>query len=134
MAVQKINVLIDDVTGDEGAETAEFLSPIDGKPYVIDVTDDTLDAINRDLDEVAVAEAEKDEAIAAAQAAFDAVVTTKTGWFMEVARPKRGTRKASATDGKGAEIRQWAKDNGIEVSERGRLSAEVRAQFYAAQA
>src|SRR3954464_5606823 len=36
-------------------------------------------------------------------------------------------RGRSATDS--ADIRAWAKDNGYEVSERGRISAEVRAAY-----
>ncbi|MCQ9162589.1 MULTISPECIES: Lsr2 family protein [unclassified Arthrobacter] len=32
-----------------------------------------------------------------------------------------------------AEIRTWAKDNGYEVHERGRIQAEIRNAYYAAQ-
>lgn len=39
----------------------------------------------------------------------------------------RGRGGRSATDS--ADIRAWAKENGYEVSERGRISAEVRAAY-----
>jgi len=42
--------------------------------------------------------------------------------------PSRG-RKAAATSGDGAsakEIRDWARENGYDVPERGRVSADVR--------
>ncbi len=45
---------------------------------------------------------------------------------------RRGTRKARPTGPSTAEIRDWAVKNGHQVSDRGRISAEVRAAFEAA--
>mgnify|MGYP003297761610 CR=1 FL=1 len=47
--------------------------------------------------------------------------------------PAGGTAKASAPDGPAAsEIRTWARENGFDVPERGRVSAEVREAYAAA--
>lgn len=44
----------------------------------------------------------------------------------------RGGRPASATSGRTAEIREWAKKNGHSVSERGRIPSPVIEAFEAA--
>jgi hypothetical protein len=52
------------------------------------------------------------------------------------ARGRRGGRGGGGRGRKGAsnaaDIRAWARDNGYEVSERGRVPAEVRAAYEAA--
>ncbi len=51
------------------------------------------------------------------------------------AAPRRGRKSSSsaATDGPSArEIRDWARSNGHDVPDRGRVSAEVREAFAAA--
>ena len=42
-------------------------------------------------------------------------------------RPRAGSSRSSAGD-----IREWAKANGFEVSERGRISSEVREAYASA--
>src|SRR6478735_118406 len=46
------------------------------------------------------------------------------------AAPRRGGRRAAANEGTSAkEIREWARSNGFDVPERGRVSAEVRSAY-----
>ncbi len=47
-------------------------------------------------------------------------------------RPSQGRRKASADGVDTTEVRQWARGQGIEVSDRGRVPAELVARFKAA--
>ncbi len=50
-----------------------------------------------------------------------------------VGRASRAGRRSARSAGPSAgEIRDWAKSQGLEVSERGRISAEVRAAYEAA--
>jgi len=57
--------------------------------------------------------------------------------FIEHARkvsrgPERRTARASAGRRRGGEVRAWAKDHGLTVSERGRIPASVIEQYQAA--
>ncbi len=46
-------------------------------------------------------------------------------------RPARGGRRASADGHNSTEIREWAKAQGIEVKDRGRVPAELVVKFKA---
>ena len=109
---QKVNiVLIDDIDQTDAEETVTF--GLDGKEYAID-----LNAKN-------------------ASALRDALAP-----YVGHARPVIGGRrrrspgsstKSAAGGGTAAsEIRAWARDNGFDVPERGRVSAEVRDAYAAA--
>jgi hypothetical protein len=57
--------------------------------------------------------------------------------FIEHARragrgPRRGPGRSASSRERSADIRAWAKDQGIAVSERGRIPASVVAQYEAA--
>ncbi len=47
-------------------------------------------------------------------------------------RVSQNGRKASANSTSNAEVRAWAKANGLEVNERGRIPASIIAQYQAA--
>lgn len=47
-------------------------------------------------------------------------------------RPTRGGRRASGNGLSAVEVREWAKTQGIDVKDRGRVSAELAAKFKAA--
>ena len=47
-------------------------------------------------------------------------------------RPRRGAGRSASGRERSADIRAWAKDQGIAVSERGRIPASVVAQYEAA--
>ncbi|QKW38231.1 Lsr2 family protein [Actinomadura sp. NAK00032] len=104
---QKVRIIMtDDLDGGEAAETVSFA--IDGRTYEIDLSEDNARKLRSTLHS-----------------------------YMESGRRLKGTRgavPARAAHGRerGAEIRQWAKDQGIEINERGRIPATVIAQYEAA--
>ena len=107
---QKVQVvLIDDIDGGDATETVTF--GLDGVTYEIDLS------------------------TAHAGELRDALAQwighgRKVGARASAARPARPGRRAAASDAHA--IREWAKGRGLAVSERGRISAEVRAAFEAA--
>ena len=102
---QKVNiVLIDDLDGSEATETISF--GLDGTTYEIDLNDSNAAAL-RDALAGYIGHARK------------------VG-----ASPRRGRRSAGSSGGPSAkEIRDWARENGYDVPDRGRVSAEVREAF-----
>lgn len=110
MAQRVVVLLEDDLDGTQIAEgkgeTVSFA--LDGKEYEIDLVNKNATALRKAL---------------APYVEVAAKVGRKTG--------TRGKRTTVASDTKA--IREWAAANGIEVSERGRISSEVRAKFEAAQ-
>ena len=108
---QKVHiVLIDDIDQSDAEETVTF--GLDGKEYAID-----LNAKN-------------------ASALRDALAP-----YVGHARPVSGrsNRRSASTSSRAAsggpapsEIRAWARENGFDVPERGRVSAEVREAYAAA--
>ena len=104
---QKVHiVLIDDIDQTDAEETVTF--GLDGKEFAID-----LNAKN-------------------ARQLRDALAP-----YVAHARPVngRGARRSAAKAAGGAapsEIRAWARENGFDVPERGRVAAEVREAYAAA--
>lgn len=101
MATRTITQYVDDLTGEELAEgkgeTVSF--GLDGKHYEIDLSDKNAKELRKVLDRyVGVAHR----------------VGTKTG--------RRGKRTSVTNTG---EIREWARQNGFNVPDRGRLPKEV---------
>jgi hypothetical protein len=107
---QKVSiVLVDDLDGSQADETVSF--GLDGTSYEIDLND-TNAATLRDA------------------------LSGYIGHGRKVgAAPRRG-RKSSAAPAAGGpsarEIRDWARSNGHDVPDRGRVSAEVREAYAAA--
>ena len=105
---QKVDVtFIDDLDGSEAAGTVTFA--LDGRAYEIDLSDDNAARLRDSL------------------ATFVAAARRSGG------TPRKG-RTPRATDGDGparanreetAAIRTWARENGHEVSERGRIPKAV---------
>ena len=107
---QKVNiVLVDDIDGSEATETVSF--GLDGTSYEIDLNDKNAAALREAL-------------------------SGYVGHGRKVGAASRRGRKAAATSASGGtsarEIRDWARSNGYEVPDRGRVSADVRAAFEAA--
>ncbi|HSE10707.1 MAG TPA: Lsr2 family protein [Nocardioidaceae bacterium] len=106
---QRVNViLVDDIDGDDASETVSF--GLDGVDYEIDLNEGNATALR--------------EALAR---------------YIEAGRRVGGRRRkgkaAAAGAGTGpsaADIREWARANGWDVPERGRVSAEVREAYAAA--
>lgn len=102
---QKVNiVLVDDLNGSEATETVTF--GLDGTTYEIDLNDKNAAAL-RD------------------------VLSGYIGHGRKVgAAARRGRRTAATASGPSAkEIRDWARANGHDVPDRGRVSAEVREAY-----
>ena len=105
---QKIHIVLeDDLDGSEATETVSF--GLDGTSYEIDLNEKNAAAL-RDALAIYVGHGRK---VGAA--------------------PRRGRRSAASSAGPSAkEIRDWARANGHEVPDRGRVSAEVREAYAAA--
>ncbi|MFJ9415423.1 MULTISPECIES: Lsr2 family protein [unclassified Streptomyces] len=104
---QKVQVLlVDDLDGGEADETVTF--SLDGKSYEIDLT---------------VANAEK---LRESLADF-----VKAGRRTGGRAAGRGKARAASAGGSGdtAKIRAWAKENGYNVNDRGRVPADIREAF-----
>ena len=113
---QKINVtLVDDIDGGEAAETVEFA--LDGTRYEIDLSAGNAQAL-RDAFAPFVA--------AARRAGRGASAPSSSGG----SRRRRGSTSMDRSQVQ--HIRQWARDNGIKVSERGRIGADVLEKYQAA--
>ena len=103
---QRVNVvLVDDIDGDDASETVSFA--LDGVDYEIDLSEGNAEALR--------------EALARYTAAGRRVG----------GRRRKGQRVAAGGDTgpSAADVRQWARENGWDVPERGRVSAEVREAY-----
>ena len=106
---QKVNiVLVDDLDGSEADETVTF--GLDGTTYEIDLNDSNAAALREAL-------------------------SGYVGHARKVTGGARRGRKASVSSASGTntkDVREWAKAQGMEVSERGRISADVQQAYDAA--
>src|SRR3954470_21068115 len=103
---QKVNiVLVDDIDQSDAEETVAF--GLDGKEYAIDLNTKNARALRDAL------------------APYVAHARSVSG------RSRRGSAK-TAGGAAPAEIRAWARDNGFDVPDRGRVSADVREAYAAA--
>ncbi|CAI9400251.1 histone-like nucleoid-structuring protein Lsr2 [Nocardioides sp. T2.26MG-1] len=103
---QKVNiVLVDDLDGSEATQTVSF--GLDGTTYEIDLNDTNAAALR------------------------DALAGYIGHGRKVGAAPRRGRRSAAAATGGASakEIRDWARANGHDVPDRGRVSAEVREAY-----
>ncbi len=109
---QKIQTLfIDDLDGSEAEGTVRF--GLDGTEYEIDLN------------------AQHAQDLRKALARYVSAGRRAGGGAR---RPARSARRASANGLNTTEVREWAKAQGIEVKDRGRLPAELVVKFKAATA
>ena len=109
---QRVNViLVDDLDGSDAAETVSF--GLDGVDYEIDLSE----AHASDLREAL--------ALYVGHGRRTGGRRRRGGQAPAAAKPAPGSASA-------AEIREWARANGWDVPERGRVSAEVREAYDAA--
>ncbi|MFC7496701.1 MULTISPECIES: histone-like nucleoid-structuring protein Lsr2 [unclassified Nocardioides] len=102
---QKVQIILeDDIDGGEAVETVTF--GIDGTTYEIDLNEANATRLRDAL------------------APF-------VGHGRKVSGARRA-RKSSDSGPSAKEIRDWAREHGFDVPDRGRVSAEVRAAFEAA--
>lgn len=109
---QKVQViLVDDVDGGEADETVSFA--LDGVSYEIDVSSANAEAIREAL-------------------APWVEHARRLGGRSSV-RGRSGAKSRPAAERTDlSEVRAWARENGFQVSDRGRVSSEVRAAYEAA--
>ncbi len=105
---QRVHVVLeDDLDGGKADETVTFA--LDGTSYEIDLSKKNAAKLR--------------DALAQYVGAGRRVSGRRSGGSGR-ARTGRGRSGSDSAD-----IRAWAKDNGYEVSERGRISAEIRAAY-----
>lgn len=104
---QKVNiVLVDDLDGTEADETVTF--GLDGTTYEIDLTDKNARALREAL-------------------------SGYVGHARKVSAGRRGSGRRTASSSSNTKaVREWAKSQGMAVSERGRISGEVQQAYDAA--
>jgi hypothetical protein len=106
---QKIQTLfIDDIDGSEAEGTIRFA--LDGTDYEIDLNDKHADALRQALNRYAAA-----------------------GRRTSEGRQQRLGRRPAVPAHNTTEVRNWAKAQGIEVKDRGRIPAELVVKFKAAK-
>jgi hypothetical protein len=105
---QKVEIhLEDDLDGGPADDTIQF--SLDGRDYEIDLSNTNAEKLREALRPYAETGRK----------------ATRSG--------ARGTRsRASGSDPDTAKIRAWAKENGYEVSDRGRIHQTVKDAYYAA--
>lgn len=103
MAQKIVTIYTDDLTGEESSEAATHTIALDGVTYEIDLGPDSYDKL------------------------LEAV-----GPFLTAGRKTgraRKTRNAVVSSQDTAAIRAWAKEQGYQVNERGRVPADIREAY-----
>jgi hypothetical protein len=103
---QKVHIVLeDDLDGSPATETVSF--GLDGKTYEIDLNDKNAGKLRDALAQY-------------------------VGAARSVGGARRGGRKSAAASNLGPsarEVRDWARSNGYDVPDRGRIPADVRSAF-----
>jgi len=104
---QKVNiVLVDDIDGSEAAETVSF--GLDGTSYEIDLS-------------------------AANAGKLREALAGYVGHARKIGGRRAGRRAAAGAAGPSAkDVRAWARDNGYDLPDRGRIPGDVQAAYAAA--
>ena len=110
MLAQSVKIILeDDIEGGHADETVQF--GLDGRQYEIDLSTANAEKLR---------EALRPFAAAGRRAQGKSARTT-------------GSRASNGGNPETAKIRAWAKENGYEVSDRGRVHQSVKDAYYAAQ-
>jgi len=112
MAQKVLIEMVDDISGETATQTVPF--SLDGVSYEIDLSGDNAANLREELARF----------IAAGQRTGGRKVRLATG---QSATSSGGDRERSR------QIREWARNNGYAVSERGRISSEISEAFELAQ-
>ena len=110
MAQKVQTLLIDDLDGKEAEGTVRF--GLDGAEYEIDLSAKHAEALRKALEPY----------VSAGRRASGSAAR----------RPGRSGRRAAAAGPGPTAVREWAKSQGIEVKDRGRVPAELVVKFKAA--
>jgi hypothetical protein len=110
---QKVNiVLVDDLDGTEATETVSF--GLDGTTYEIDLNDANAASLREAL------------------SGYVGHARKVSGGSRRGRRAGSSSSSSSSSSSNTKDVREWAKAQGMEVSERGRISAEVQRAYDAA--
>ncbi len=111
MAQKTVVVMTDDLTGGDASQTIHF--SLDNMDYVIDLNDKNAAALRAD---------------------FEKYIEAGRRHRAEGpgAKAKRGVGRGPASGADTAAVREWARANGFEVSERGRVSKKIIDAYLAA--
>jgi hypothetical protein len=101
-------VLIDDIDGGNAAETVTFA--LDGVTYEIDLSDENARRLRDDF-------------------ATWTGHARRAGTAKAASRRRAGAGSGAAKRTDLAAVREWARANGHDVSDRGRISADVQAAY-----
>jgi hypothetical protein len=115
MAKQVITVLTDDLDGGDADRTVEF--GLDGVNYTIDLSEKNVGKLRKVLDPYL------GKAVRVGPGTASGRITSRSA----AAQPGRSSRDQNHA------IREWAKKNGHEVSDRGRIPTGVVEAFHAAR-
>lgn len=115
MAQRVITTLVDDITGGDADETITF--GLDGKTYEIDLNAKNSKKLRAALDDFIKAGRK---------------TGGKTSGKTTSSRTKTG--KAGNNGHSTSDIRNWAKENGYNVNDRGRVPASIREAYEKANA
>jgi hypothetical protein len=108
---QRVQVILeDDLDGGQAAETVEFA--LDGVSYEIDLSDGNASALRNDLARW--------------------VGHSRRSGGRRQTRRRNGGASSGATREELARIREWGRNNGYSVSDRGRVSQDVQDAYAAA--
>lgn len=113
MAQKVVTLYTDDLTGEESTEIDTYTILINGAGVEIDLTPDSHDKLMEALNPFLQAEGAR---------------RVRDGSSGRGRRPA-GTAARSAKGDDAADIRAWAKEQGYEVNDRGRVSATVREAY-----
>jgi ribosomal protein L4 len=117
MAQKTIVQLIDDLDGDEAAETISF--GLDGAQYEIDLSENNAAAL-RDVLATYIAHARRTGRNSARAANNNGATNA----------PSRRGRSGARTDREQtAQIREWARSNGHKIGDKGRIPADILAAW-----
>lgn len=107
MAQKQVTIFIDDLTGEETIEGATHTFTLNGVEYEIDLSPDSYDQMLE---------------------AF--------GPYLKAGRKRGRIKRRAKVHGQvsgpsTADVREWARANGYDVNERGRIPAEIRTAYEA---
>ncbi|MDI3424065.1 MULTISPECIES: histone-like nucleoid-structuring protein Lsr2 [Streptomyces] len=113
MAQKVITTYVDDLTGEESEQIATHSILVDGAGVEIDLTDENYEKLLELLNPYLHA---------------DGARRIRGG-----SKPKGKRKPATGKSDDSSAIRAWARENGYEVSERGRVPAAVREAYESAR-
>lgn len=129
--VNRVVVLASDLSGEVGAESVTFDVVSQVKESVKEFAKISLDLLPAEADEIDAALTDAlDAYIENVRAITDELYSVHAALKAAGSQTTGGAAtKSAAAGGEAAAIREWARENGITVADRGRIHADVIAQY-----